>query len=326
MLQQTQVTTVLPYYDRWLRLFPTWQALAEAPEGAVLKAWEGLGYYRRVRNLQRLAKVVAESPTGRLPETAAGLLELPGIGPYTASAIASIAHNEPTAVLDGNVIRVLTRQLAYGEDVAKPAVQETLRAAAQALLDPETPADFNQAIMELGAVLCTPRGPQCLVCPVRLPCKAAAEGDPLRYPVKERADTTEVHEVVSVMKREGHASSQERALSQGHAMSLTRYLCEEIPPGERNHGLWRFPRFDAETMREEAELCAFTYGITRYRVRLRAVLASPSSLSVCEETEGGQPAGTAPGARWLTAQEIEALPFASAHRKIATLLLERELK
>ncbi|HSI86917.1 MAG TPA: hypothetical protein VK970_24240, partial [Candidatus Methylacidiphilales bacterium] len=211
----------------------------------------------------------------------------------------------------------------------RPVVQETLRTVAQALLDPAAPADFNQAIMELGATVCTPRGPQCLVCPVRTPCHAAAQGDPTAYPVKERVAPTEIAETVAIV--------------QALDIATPRWLCEEIPTGQRNAGLWRFPHFDPDTMLGgAAELCAFTYGITKYRVRLRAIhaaLASSVASAISSSSLLSEATDSAsviredcapvrlvtpppPGMRWLSAADIDELPFASAHRKIATLLLK----
>ena len=148
MLQQTQVVTVIPYFERWRKLFPDWRSLAAAEEGAVIKAWEGLGYYRRARNLQALARAVVAA--GGMPRDGEGLRALPGIGPYTAAAIGSIAFGLPLAVLDGNVMRVLTRLLALRDDIAQSATRARLQAVADEFLDRADPGTHNQAVMELG--------------------------------------------------------------------------------------------------------------------------------------------------------------------------------
>jgi A/G-specific adenine glycosylase len=179
MLQQTRVATATPYYRRFLRRFPSFAALSRADEQDVLTQWEGLGYYRRARNLLHIARLVT-ARGGRLPRSAAELRTLPGIGPYTAAAVASVAFGEPEPVLDGNVERVAARLVALEAPPARarPALRELLRA----LLPPGRPGDFNQALMELGATVCTPRRPRCSACPIRTFCRASALGRPAAYP------------------------------------------------------------------------------------------------------------------------------------------------
>src|SRR5271154_2464193 len=172
MLQQTRVTAVLDYYSRFLALFPTITALAQAKEPAVLAAWSGLGYYRRAKMMHRAAQVVVEQHQGALPTTAAELRKLPGIGEYTSSAIASIAYGEPVAVVDGNVERVLLRVFP---GAGKPTQAKGLRDRAASLLDTRRPGDFNQAMMELGAMVCLPQRPLCLQCPVQPFCATRGE-------------------------------------------------------------------------------------------------------------------------------------------------------
>ena len=181
MLQQTQVKTVLPYFKRWLEQLPDFAALAAAPESQVLKLWEGLGYYSRARNLHRLAKsYVALDPP---PLTAAQWRELPGIGPYSSAAITSIALDQPSACVDGNVVRILARLTADAtpqRDSASAA--KAFAPLAEALLSPGHPGDHNQAMMELGATVCHRRNPLCTLCPVRDLCAGCAAGDPENYP------------------------------------------------------------------------------------------------------------------------------------------------
>ena len=174
MLQQTRVQTVIPYFQKWLRLFPSVSALAGASEEEVTRAWAGLGYYRRARFLHKGAQHVTERLGGVLPRGVAELREIPGIGEYTANAIASIAFGAPVGVVDGNVIRVLSRLLALGGDARAPARLRELWAAAHALAHPEHPGDFNQAVMELGATVCTPKAPACDTCPLAGACRARA--------------------------------------------------------------------------------------------------------------------------------------------------------
>ncbi len=172
MLQQTRVAAAIPYYERFLKHFPTIEALAAAPQGEVLRLWSGLGYYSRARNLQKAAQQIVGIHGAEFPRTREEALALPGIGAYTVAAILSIAHGERLAVLDGNVARVLARLLGIRGDLRTTKTWRELQQTADALLDPETPGDWNQAMMELGATLCTPRSPQCLLCPVAEFCEA----------------------------------------------------------------------------------------------------------------------------------------------------------
>jgi A/G-specific adenine glycosylase len=189
MLQQTQVATVIPYFERFIAAYPDVRALAAAPLAAVLKCWEGLGYYSRARNLHRAAQEVVNACDGKFPTSAAALIKLPGIGRYTANAIASIAFGERVAALDGNVIRVLSRLYDIPDEVSQPKTQERLWMLAEALITDESvqePGEYNQAMMELGREICRPRKPRCGVCPVREHCAALAAGTQSERPNKRR--------------------------------------------------------------------------------------------------------------------------------------------
>ncbi len=201
MLQQTRVAAVIEHYHEFLRRFPTVQKLAAARESSVLAAWSGLGYYRRARMLHAAAKVVAREREGKFPETAEAWRQLPGVGRYTAAAIASIAFDEPVAVVDGNVERVVQR--FFG----KPLAGEELWVAAESLLDRGRAGDFNQAMMELGATVCTPRGPSCMTCPVVELC--ATRGELAGAPKKERQQKREVHYALCL--RDGEVLLVQRA-------------------------------------------------------------------------------------------------------------------
>ena len=286
MLQQTQVVTVIPYYDRWLRQFPTWRALADATEEAVLKAWEGLGYYRRARNLHALARTVA---TSDLPRDAVGLLSLPGIGPYTAAAIGSIAFGLPLAVLDGNVMRVLTRLHAIADDISLPRTRQKLQGLADNFLDSADPSIHNQAIMELGATVCVPGKPLCLLCPLKEDCRGRSHAED--FPVKSRVAVIKRKETVAI-------------IPEGNCI-----YCEQVESGKPWHGLWRLPDFDPARMVDGGEVATLRYGITKYSVTMRGVLASwiPRSLSLCEKAARG---------RYLSQEERDKLPFATPHRRI----------
>lgn len=294
MLQQTQVATVIPYYERWLRQFPSWATLAQAPETVVIKAWEGLGYYTRARNLHRLAQAVMERG-GQLPETAVELQQLPGIGPYTAGAVASLAFGQKAALVDGNVMRVFARVWNWGEDIAQSATQREMWRVAEALL-PEASdcAVHNSALMELGATVCTPRQPRCLLCPLQLICQAE---EPERLPVKSRAQTVEIAEQIAVIEQEG------------------RWWLEQSQEPGRLRGFWRFPVWSEKTMgvTKAAPVAQFTYGITKYRVRLVAVGAFWKKSVV---VSGG----------WFTLAEMEKLTMPAAHRRLRSVIAEQSLK
>jgi A/G-specific adenine glycosylase len=186
MLQQTRVDQVDPYYRRFMKAFPSLRALASASRGQVLKQWEGLGYYARARRMHDTARLLVGEHGGRFPRTSEELLKLPGVGPYTAAAIASLAFNEPVAVVDGNVVRVLTRLTAHGGDVAAPAGRRRLQAWADAMLVDGHAGEFNEAMMELGATLCMPRKPACGRCPMNTVCRAFRLGTPEKFPRKRR--------------------------------------------------------------------------------------------------------------------------------------------
>ena len=181
MLQQTRVSTVLPYFENWQRIFPNFKSLAKAPEEKVLKAWEGLGYYSRARNLHKLAKVAASWDT--TPSSLAEWQALPGVGPYIAAAVTSIALGQNHAVCDGNLVRVLTRLFSISDEYKDGAsAQKKLQPLAQSIIDPDCPGDFNQAMMELGATVCHRQSPLCLTCPVLKFCNSGRAGNAENFP------------------------------------------------------------------------------------------------------------------------------------------------
>lgn len=190
MLQQTQVSTVLGYYDRFLQRFPDVASLAAAPEDDVMALWSGLGYYTRARNLHRCAQTIMQEYGGEFPRSAHVLATLPGIGRSTAAAIASFCFAERAAILDANVKRVLTRVLAYGEDLSSSRNEKALWEMAEQLLPVQNLLEamprYTQGLMDLGATICLPRNPSCLVCPLQLQCLASRQGNPQSYPVKTR--------------------------------------------------------------------------------------------------------------------------------------------
>ena len=230
MLQQTRVETVVPYYERWVRRFPGWEALADADEDEALREWTGLGYYRRARNLHRVARVVRERFGGELPEEPAALKQLPGVGEYTAGAVASIAFGQAVPAVDGNVRRVLCRLL----DVAAPTAGR-LREEAARLVDPRRPGDFNEALMELGATVCTPRAPGCGVCPVRGWCRARVAGTVAERPARRpRRRVPRVEYAVAVVVGRGGERGDPGSRP-------TIVLLRKRPDSGLLAGMWDFP-------------------------------------------------------------------------------------
>lgn len=282
MLQQTQAATVVPYFERWMEEFPTWQTLAGAPLERVLKAWEGLGYYHRARNLHRAAKEVCAKHGGRLPADYYKVLALPGVGRYTVGAICSIAFGMRLPVLDGNVVRVLTRLADFRARVDTAASQRRLWSWAEALTSERHPGDFNQAVMELGALICARTKPACLLCPAREFCKAE---DPAALPNKgRRAALTPLCEDVEVVVRRG------------------RVLLRCDPAAPRWPGLWQFPRVGTAVNGDPWHELRFAF--TRYRGQLRAWLR-PVRRAAAHE-------------RWVTAEELATAPMPAPHRKLAS--------
>lgn len=229
MLQQTQVATVIPYYERFMVRFPTVRSLAEAPLDHLLKHWEGLGYYSRARNLQKAAQAIVAEHGGEFPQAYAAIRALPGIGDYTAGAVASIAFNQPRPAVDGNVLRVFSRWFRLSQDVTKPQTRKAVEDLATRMIPDGRAWEFNQALMELGALVCTPRRPRCEACPVEAVCRARIHGDPEAFPVKApKAPPRPVSFAVAVLER-----SQEVWITQRPAKGLLG-------------GLWEFPAFPLE--------------------------------------------------------------------------------
>lgn len=331
MLQQTQVKTVIPYWERWMRVLPTIESLARVKSQRLHKLWEGLGYYSRVRNLQKAARLIVERHGGRFPDRFEEVLALPGVGRYTAGAICSMAFNQPTPVLDGNVTRVLTRLYCVRANSRAPKTRERLWKLAQALVreasrgcldTPETcgrPAGanagpcsaLNQALMELGATVCIPRNPKCELCPVSPQCQARARGWENRLPKPGRT--------VAAIRRRQLAFVVERN---------GRYLVRRRPDGGVNARLWEFPNSDANGGAKPGAMARATLGaaprrlrrllllqhsITRYLIQLEVYYGVECAAGRVQSGRG----------RWLTLKQMRHLPFAAAHGRIVRELAAR---
>jgi len=289
MLQQTQVDTVRPYFARFLAAFPTLEALAAAGDEPLLKAWEGLGYYTRARNLRRAARRVVEEHGGRLPRAAEALRALPGIGDYTAAAIASLCFGEPTPVVDGNVMRVFARRNALGDDFSKAAPRRALAAwLAPHVRASGDPSAFNQAMMELGALVCTPRRPACAACPLARDCRARKAGAQEAFPAAKPRKALPERASVALLLRD----------AEGRLLLARR-------DGKRLlKGFWELPAPEALPFAVE--------GLHRLGEHRQAFSHFQSRVEVCAARVLSAEAPE--GMRWCA--DPAALPLSTATRKI----------
>ena len=308
MLQQTRAETVISYYERFLERYPTVFDLAAAPQDELLKAWEGLGYYSRARSLQKAAQVIVSEYGGLMPASVDALRALPGIGDYTAGAIASIAFGIPAAAVDGNVERVICRYFAIADTVGSPAVRRMITQRTQALVPRDRPGAFANAMMEMGATMCTPKNPKCLLCPVRESCQGFAQGIAQELPVKPKKKAQRVEQRAVLL-----------CICGGRVLITRR---EEKLLG----GLYVFP--DVLEGREPSALCAhmeamgvpcaydgllghakhvFTHIVWEMDVHLLAA-------DRCADVTGGT---------WVTKEELAALPLPTAVKRARELAMER---
>jgi A/G-specific adenine glycosylase len=273
MLQQSRIATVRPYYERFVAAYPTVEALAAAPLDAVLKQWEGLGYYSRARHLHQTAGIIAREHGGRFPLDSASLQALPGIGRYTAGAIASIVSGEPVPVLDGNVIRVLARLIDLPDNVARAQTRQQLWALAAQGVPAERPGDYNQAIMELGQKICRPRQPRCAECPLQALCLAHARGTQASRPVKTARGPVPHYDVAAgvIEDERGHLLIAQRPL-EGLLGGLWEFPGGKCEPGET------LPDALARELREELaievaigdRIAQVRHAFTHFRITLHA--------------------------------------------------------
>ena len=313
MGQQTQMERAVVYFQRWMAQFPDIRALAAASEQEVFKAWEGLGYYSRARNIRKAAAIILREHGGELPREQAALLALPGIGPYTAAAVCSIAYNQPVPLADANVERVLCRM----EDIAAPpkqsAVKKQLLQFCAELLPPDNARDFNQALMELGALVCTPKNPACAVCPLRDSCRALAAGTVSQRPVPaSKLEKLDIVMACGIIEDQGRVYIQQRL------------------PDDVWGGLWEFPGGRLElgetpeqaARREIAEetefrvtglrpFAAVRHQYTRHRVTLHGFFCALADGQAAEPV-----LHAASQFRWVTLDELERFAFPAGHRQL----------
>jgi len=313
MLQQTQVATVRDYFTRFINALPTVQSLAAADEQQVLRLWEGLGYYRRARQLHAAAKKVVAELEGEFPRSVEELRQLPGIGRYTAGAIASIAFDQRAPILEANTVRLFSRLIAYRSDPLSTAGQRVLWQAAEDILPQKNIAQFNQALMELGSLVCTPSEPKCNDCPLTGVCAAFTAGLQTEIPrPKQKRQYTKVREAAICVRRNG------------------RVLMRQCGANERWAGLWDFPRFEidaegplfaqkeiATKLRKQTGIAcgdptlitSIRHGVTRYRITLDFFQAP--------YVAGRIPSTDQQGIRWVPTAELPDLPLSTTGRKLA---------
>jgi len=325
MLQQTQVATVIPFFLRFINRFPTLEILAAADEQEVLRLWQGLGYYSRARNLHAAAKSVVATLGGQIPRTRDDLQKLPGVGRYTAGAVASIAFDCRAPILDGNVIRVLCRLDRIKSDPREKSTQQLLWQRAEEILPRKHCGDFNSALMELGATICTPRAPKCLLCPVRKHCEAQAAGEQEQIPAPRKAKPSPLlrRNIFCIRQSDG------------------RYLIEQRPAKGRWAGMWQFTTLDAGVAATPASLRKLlgisikpplrnlgrvTHSLTHRRYEFDVFLATASTNGSQVGSSGGSSEGSSDGLnegshrRWVLPKEFNYYPLPGPHVKVASML------
>jgi A/G-specific adenine glycosylase len=317
MLQQTQVATVVPYFERFLRRLPDVESLANADEHEVLKLWEGLGYYRRARQLHAAARQIVREHGGHFPNAISAVRSLPGIGRYTAGAILSIGLDQRLPILEANTIRVLSRLTAYAGDVNSAAGRRKLWDVAESILPKEECGAFNQALMELGSEVCTPRSPACGECPVVELCAARAKQLVAEIPRQTKAKNYEDVTEIAVVIRRGQT-----------------VLLRQCKPGDRWAGLWDFPRFAAAaggngavddhvaakvrdlvglSVVSKGRFVTIKHGVTRFRITLHGYEAALKSARRSNSRDGTQ---------WVHIDSLADYPLSVTGRKISRLLAD----
>jgi A/G-specific adenine glycosylase len=314
MLQQTTVPAVIPYFDRWLEVFPDVRSLARAPLRRVLRDWQGVGYYQRARNLHEAAKRIESEHGGKLPGDESALRRLPGFGPYTTAAVLSLAYGKSLPVIDANVRRVLMRILGI-RGTAETKHDATLRKFLDKIFPADRPGDFNQAMMELGAIVCRSRNPQCLACPVRISCVAAREGTQEIIPTPKILRLERIEVVVAVIEMNGRVLLQERP-SGGLLAGLWEFPGGKVEPGESLAAALR------REIREELgvgienvrHLTSVRHAYTRFQVRLHAYACG---IRAADFRPG-------PRRRWVRLGMLKRYPLPSGSVKIVDFLAGRK--
>ncbi len=311
MLQQTQVVTVIDYYHRFLKKFPTLESLAQAPLEDVLALWSGLGYYSRARNLHRAAQKIVSEHQGKFPERSEDILSLPGIGRYTLGAIASIAFGQALPLVDGNVIRVYSRLFALKGSPSDSQFQKKIWAIAEKTMEKKNPGDFNQALMELGATICTPQNPTCLICPVQNLCQVRSQ-NPENYPEKKKiAEVQKLHRYAAVLKSESQVLL---CLSSKHRWMKNLWQLPSL--FVKNNKGQKALQKHLEKIGLKTDLTPFKnlkHQITHHQIQLQSFIANTSQkeLGIHSETKY----------KWHSLKNLKQLAIPAADRKILENLL-----
>jgi len=311
MAQQTQVKTVIPYYQRWLENLPSIQDLAAAPERRVLKLWEGLGYYNRCHNFQKAAQHVCSDHNGVIPDHPDLFLKLPGVGPYILAAVMSMAFNQPLPVVDGNVLRVTTRYLEMWDDIAKAATQNAIREMLQGLIPKTRPGDFNQAIMELGALVCSPKNPSCRNCPLKETCRAEAGKTVQSLPFRIKKKKTPLHRVALAVIVKGDKFLIQKRSSSGHLAGMWEFPGGKIEAGESDDNAVK-----RECMEELGasvniiqKLTTVKHAYSHFKIELTVFICRLALATSTIEARQNQPI------QWIGRDGMDRYPFPAANRK-----------
>ena len=304
MLQQTRTEAVKPYFNAWMERFPKISDVAEAPEETVLHAWQGLGYYSRARNIRKAAQEITASYGGHMPEDLAEIRALPGIGDYTAGAVASIAYGKAVPAVDGNVLRVFARLYAVKEDILKSKGRKEITALAAAVIPQDRPGDFNEALMDLGAEVCIPRHSRCGACPLAAECEAFAQGIAEELPIRtKKKPQTVQYGACALLCREG------------------RYLMHKRAPKGMLANMWEFPMVLSGTEEESRkgleELLGGKTGNKRWELT-HVFTHRIWHLRAYDMEEGCAPEGA--DCRWFTPEEMRHIPLAGPHARLAGIL------
>lgn len=335
MLQQTRVETVIDYFNRFMTLFPTIQDLASAPDDKLLKAWEGLGYYSRARNLKIAAQQIVEEYHGEMPHTTEEIRSLKGIGPYTAGAIASIAFGLPEPAVDGNVMRVVSRLFMIEDDIAKASTRKIFETQVRKIIDPDFPGEFNQAFMDLGSSICTPTSPKCSECPIQEFCLAKAQEQVERFPVKsKKAKPKPVYYVAKIIEDSQGAFLLQQRPSEGLLANMWLFPLEEVSEVEY-HRLkkdWQTQQgnlFTSQVSEEMSEFFLEQPEIVWQERHLGEVTHIFSHLKWFILPFYGRKIGefaTADSERWVASQEFSTFVFPKPQQKLVNQLEKNQGK
>jgi A/G-specific adenine glycosylase len=307
MLQQTQVATVIPYFNRFIARFPDFTELAAAEEQEVLRLWQGLGYYSRARNLQAAARQIVTEHGGLLPSEHEQLLKLPGIGRYTAGAVGSIAFGKRVPILDGNVTRVISRVDAIADDTRDAKIQKLLWSRAAEILPRKRVGDFNSALMELGAIVCTPKGPRCMICPVCKHCEAFAARTQDKIPMTRKPKPIPlIRRLTYCIQREGKWLIEQRPMC-GRWAGMWQFITLAAPDTKTRESCEKLP----VSVRRRVHIGSISHALTHRRYEFEVFIAPASA---CQTKPGNS------SRKWVTLSELEQFPLPRPHVRIAQML------